>query len=148
VGLFTGAKDDIFDSIRNAETAIGEYERRAEQSRVEAKARYLDWMDEEDEKSGFSFRLLKNVLRQDPPDYRKAFDEASESLEALSSCDLSTLSDRSLREDIDLLKSARSSFKDYLFQDSDVRRITITVLDHFGGIDQISSHSLYIIKML
>ena len=136
------------DSIRNEETAIGEYERRAEQSRIAAKARYLDWMNEEDEKSGLSFRFRKNVLRRDPPDYRKAFDEASESLEGLFSCDLSTLSDRSLRDDINKLNRARSSFKDYYFQDSGVRRITTTVLDNFGRVDQISSHSLYNIKML
>ena len=89
---------------------------------MEAKARYLDWMNEEDEKSGLSFRIRKTVLRRDPPDYRKAFDTASESLEGLFSCDLSTLSDRSLREDIDKLNRARSSFKDYFFQDPGVRR--------------------------
>jgi len=116
---------------------------------MEAKARYLDWRNEEDEKSGPSFNFRKNVLRRDPaPDYRKAFDGASESLEGLFAFDLSTLSDRSLREDIDNLNRARPSFKDDIIQDSGVRRITITVLGHFGGIDQISSHSLYIIKML
>jgi len=71
------------DSIRNKGTAIGEYERRAEQSRMEAKTRYLDWMNEEDEKSELSFRFRKTVLRWDPPDYRRTFDEASESLEGL-----------------------------------------------------------------
>ena len=116
---------------------------------MEAKARYLDWRNEEDEKSGPSFNFRKNVLRRDPaPDYRKAFDGASESLEGLFAFDLSTLSDRSLREDIDNLNRARPSFKDDIIQDSGVRRITITVLDHFGGIDRVSSHSLYIIKML
>ena len=118
---------------------------------MEAKARYLDWRNKKDEKSGLSFRFRTNVLRRDPPDppnHRKAFDEASESLEGLFLCDLSTLSGKSFREDIDKLNRARPSFKDYFFQDSGVRRITTTVPDHFGGIDQIFSHSLYIIKML
>jgi len=115
---------------------------------MKAKARYLDWMNEEDEKSGLSFRFRKIVLRRDPLDYRLAFDKASESLKGLFSCDLNTLSDRSLREDIDKLNRARLSFKDHVFQASGVRRITITVLAHFGGIDQVSSHSLYIIKTL
>ena len=75
-GFVYQGKDDILDSIRNEEVAIGEYEQRAEQSRMEAKACYLDWRNEEDEKSGLSFRFRKSVLCWDPPDYRKAFDEA------------------------------------------------------------------------
>ena len=135
------------DSIRNEETAIGEYERCAEQSRMEAKARYLDWVNEEDEKSGLSFRFEKTSCARICQIIERLLMKRV-SLDGLFSCDLSTLSDRSLRKDVNRLNRARSSFKDYLFQDPGVRHIILTALDHFGGIDQISSHSLYIIKML
>jgi hypothetical protein len=89
---------------------------------MEAKARYANWVNE---KSAFSFR--KAVLRRDRADFRKAFDEASESSERSSSYHLSAWSDGSLREHIDTLNIARSSFKDHLFRDSDVRYMAITV---------------------
>jgi hypothetical protein len=73
-------------SLQNEELKIGEYEQHTEQGRVEAGARYMDWKNPpnpKDEKLAFSFR--KTVLREDPPDYKKSFDEAGESSERLSS---------------------------------------------------------------
>jgi hypothetical protein len=79
-------------SLQNEELNIGEYEQHTEQAHAEAGARYRDWKNPPkptEEKPAFSFR--KTVLRQDrqdrqdPPDYKKSFDEAGESSERLYS---------------------------------------------------------------
>ena len=61
---------------------IGEHGQRAEQARMEAEAHYIDRKIEKDEKSAFLFHTT--TLSRDELDYRKAFDEASESSRGLS----------------------------------------------------------------
>lgn len=65
-GFVYQLKDNISDPISDEEIAIVVYERHTEQAEMEAKARYVDWVNEKDEKSAFSFR--KAVLRRDRPD--------------------------------------------------------------------------------
>jgi hypothetical protein len=124
-GFIYQRQNNILGRIRNEVVTLGEREQHAEQVWVEARACYLDWRKQEDEQSAFSFR--RTVLRRD---YRKVFDEASESSERIPSYDLSTLSDGSLRKRTDDLNMARSSFKDRLSQDSDVRHSTMTAWRH------------------
>jgi hypothetical protein len=114
-------QNNVFDPIHDEEVTLRECERHAEQGWVEARACYLDWRKQEDEQSAFSFR--RTIWRRD---YRRTFDEASESSEILPSYDLSTLSDGSLRKRTDELNMARSSFKDRLSQHSDVWHSTMT----------------------
>jgi hypothetical protein len=64
------------ESLRAEEVSIREYEHHAEQARVEARARYGALVKQKHEKPAFSLRAT--VLREDPPDYRKSFDDAGE----------------------------------------------------------------------
>jgi hypothetical protein len=116
-------QNNVLDSIRNEVVTLGEREQHAGQDWMEARGCYLNWRKQEDEQPRLSSRIRRTVVRRD---YRRTFDEASESSEILPSYDLSTLSDGSLRKRTDELNMARSSFKDRLSQHSDVWHSTMT----------------------
>jgi len=67
--LVDRAQDNLFDPIRHKAVGAGQHESGAQQARVEAKSRYVDWMAQKD---GASLVRI-TIFRQDS---RRQFDEA------------------------------------------------------------------------
>ena len=107
-------QDTLSGRICDRAVLTGECEGRTEQARVQAEARYIDWVAKRDE--AFSFR--KTVLRRQ--DYRKRFDEACQSSSCIFGSRLTTLEARGLRKQCSDFHAAHASFKSHLPGEVDV----------------------------